>query len=492
MRKHAGSILLFLTALLLGMAITRFHPGKLQKKTQPKNLIILSIDTLRQDGLGVNGNSKNLTPNIDKWAKKSTTFTNVYTEVPMSYASFAALMTGLSPFDSGIYNNASSSNFKPGKISGNAPIDADTTTLAQILQENNYTTKAVVLNPVLSPKITNLDRGFDEYKIVNSKAKPNQNEVLYNQVMDWFDDLTPDKPFFIWAHFLDPHSPYLPDPEFSCKFNDRYCDQIKETGLDKLEEKRKNLEACHDKPIDQETINMYKTLYEGEVATVDNYVGKILGKIKKRGLDKNSVIVIYGDHGESFGKGQEYFHHGFTVYEQSVKIPLIIYSPDGNLNRKSDQFINNTDIFPTLLELIHITNPVRQRDTYDFSKLIKANSKMSNYRSNELFYTNLATSKYAVRKGSYKYIMSEKNYPCDGPQAEELYNLSTDPDESKNLVNDDRETARALHTRLLEYIAQHPIGRGKKVIQEQIQAESSDSKPNKDQDLIDELKSLGY
>lgn len=174
------------------------------------NFILISIDTLRPDHMGVYGYNRNTTPNIDNFGKKAYIFTNAYTQIPQTYPSFSALMTGIDPINSGIYRNKNRIDVNDGKISPN------TKTLAKIFHENNYFTAAFITSPTLDDNLTNLSSGFDEYNYYPVDVdKPDANKYY-----DSLKKISPiiksyqNKKFFLWIHLMDPHSPYFPPEKF--------------------------------------------------------------------------------------------------------------------------------------------------------------------------------------------------------------------------------------------------------------------------------------
>src|SRR5579859_478507 len=154
------------------------------------NLIIISIDTLRSDHMGIYGYSKKTTPMIDEWAKSATVFTNMHTVIPTTFPSFAILMTGKNPFETKIYNNFGVV-FEGNLVAGGHPIDRNTQTLAEILKKNGYSTAAFATNDALDSDFTNLNRGFDEYNYFSKDPYADSDKVGYSKFIEsslsWID-----------------------------------------------------------------------------------------------------------------------------------------------------------------------------------------------------------------------------------------------------------------------------------------------------------------
>jgi arylsulfatase A-like enzyme len=497
-KKYTFLAPLFLIAVFVGTFVRDLR--LVSGRGSEKNLIIISIDTIRQDSLGVYGYSKNTTPNIDEFAKQATVFTNAYTQVPLTYASFVSLMTGKSPFESGIHSNVTSQTlsdgFDPGEelVNGHMRLKDDTMTLARILQDNNYATGAFTTIYTLEPELTHLNIGFDTYESdVQKNVKIRLNpQATIDRAFSWVGEQDRSKPLFLWVHFMDPHAPYLPYPSSACKINSEFCNKDAEEMIRGIEKERlsKKVNACLKFPLDQHLVDHSKELYDAEIIQTDQYVGQVLEKLRERGLDKNSVIVLYGDHGESF-EHNFYFLHGLTLYDSTTKIPLIIYTPDNAGKGKFvSNFVRSIDIFPSILSLLGIESKLADTEKKDFSALLKNPSEKIK-SSEPLYFVNGTATKFAVRKGDFKYILSLDGDKCKPEGSmDELYNLKNDPKELKNLVSVDKATAYELRTMLTEYLEKNPLeaidnNKKKKPVR-------NTTPSDKKREMIENLKSLGY
>ena len=463
--------------LTIALLICVFSVIILSNLLNPKpkyNLVIISVDTLRADHMGVYGYKKNTTPNIDDWARNATVFTNMHTIIPATYPSFVILNTGKQPYETGVFNNG----VVDGKIySGGPPIQNNITTLAEILKRNGYKTSAFLTNPVLNKEYTNLNQGFDYYGLesiwgVNDSRKKYREFVL--STPDWIEK-NKDNRFFLWVHLMDPHAPYLPSEEEACRFDEKYCEEIKSKGVYTLEEERKPIEGCATKEVSQETIGVYEALYDGAIATSDDYIGTIIDKIEHLGLDKNTVIILYGDHGEGFDHNYN-FTHTNVLYESSTKIPFIISIPNRTGSIKSS-LTDNSFIFSTILDILGI------KKNNVGNLLSEPETNLSN---NGYIYTmNVNLSKYAIQNDRYKYIYSATGKSCLYKEyTQELYDIKNDPKELVNLANEDRRTLEQLKAMLAEYSNSYFEN-----------AEAAEDKNNispESQGKIEELKSLGY
>lgn len=435
----------FIFIFILGL--TSFLLIKQMTANSKPNLIIISIDALRADHVGIYGYSKDTTPNIDNFAKNSTIFTNFRTVIPMTYPSFATLFNGQHPFKTRITRNQ-------GIL-----LSDRTPTLMKILKENGYKT-ATFTTGALTPKATNLYNGVDSedfmffktYQIIDEEEIYTQDtyqnyESFLAKANIWLENQTKDSQsnFFLWIHLMDPHAPYQPPEEYKCKFNQRFCDYINSKSPEELENERAAYQFCSLNPLPQEKKDLFETLYDGGVAYSDSLAGKILEKIKELNIDKNTIIVIYSDHGEGFDHNY-YFNHRGVLYDSALRIPLLIKTPSSSGLNKSDLMLQNTDFLPTVLELMNIKYDTKNLDGKSFAGQRQPKAKYQ-------YFSNSYLTKYAIFDGRYKYIYSLDNACLLNGQKEELYDLKNDPSELNNLSQKEKGIKDELKDNLLNYLA---------------------------------------
>lgn len=440
MKKLPNKILILIVLVLIFASLILFKNILTKIKSQQLNLLIVSIDTLRPDHMGVYGYQKNTTPNIDAWAKGASVFTNVRTVVPMTHPSFVALMTGKSPFQTRITANRGS------------PLSNNSQTLASILKASGFKTAAFTTG-ALNPKITNLNQGIDDvdylffkayYYLDNQEIYYQSEREAYEEFLDkalsWMDKSKGQR-FSLWVHLMDPHRPYAPPDDLKCKFNQKYCGYILGKSDKELEAEIAQHQFCQDQ-IPKQKLELAQTLYDGGVAYSDRLVGKILQGLKKKGLDKNTLVILYGDHGEGFDHNY-YFNHRGVLYESSLKIPLIIKNPLISKQGFDDKFIINVDILPMILDQLGISF---KREDFD-----------SRLNRKEGYFTNSSLTKFALIEGNYKYIYSLPSTCLLDGQTEELYDLKNDPAEFKNLIGEKKDLSDKFKMKLLKYLSSYNL-----------------------------------
>lgn len=483
MRVLVFRIFLFIfLGLIFFLYITFIRRLILKNQSQSLNIILISIDSLRADHMGIYGYKKNTTPNIDKWAKNATVFTNADTVVPHTYPSFVALMTGQGPLTTRIISNPKSTPQPWESLVNALPLSDNIKTLPKILKEKGFFNVAFVSNQVLG-SLSNIDKGFDIYKNI-AWGESEISKVSVNTALDFLNKNNNRKMFY-WIHLQDPHYPYAPPENLKCKFNPKYCN-LKET-YQSLEKERISytqqlVNVCGSyNTIPQDKKEIFEMLYDGEIAFSDGLVKKILDKLSVTGLDKNSLIILYGDHGEGFDH-EFFFDHGSNVYQSNIRIPLIIKYPltkatDARVNR----LIQNTDIFPTLLDLLGISTK-NKVDGKSFSDVFYEDIfSIFNFDKRKNSYSiDSSVNKFSIKNDHYKYVYNHKTCSYENYK-EELYDLDKDSEEMFNLVDSKKDIATRLKNKLMDYLSRYNLP--------QNHNRQNLDYTNKE---IERLKSLGY
>lgn len=398
-------------------------------KPQP-NVVFITIDTLRADHLGCYGYKQIQTPNIDALAAHGVRFDRAYTPVPVTLPAHTAIFTGTYPTLSGMHD-----------FSGNK-LSPSQTTLASLLKEHGYATAAVLGSAVLDSRF-GLNQGFDFYydhfdfnrlQESNLQEMERPGNVVADVALDWLGK-NYKAPFFLWMHLYDPHYPYRPPSPFA----EQYKDQP----------------------------------YDGEIAFADAQVGRLISFLKAKGLYENTLIVLSGDHGESLGEHGEKFH-GFFIYNATVHVPVIIHFPGNDSAKTQPELISLTDLMPTVLQALKIDIPsqVQGRSLLPLMTPKKDDASRSLYSETFLPRIHFNWSELrAVETEKYHFIQAPKP---------ELYDLTADPAETRNLYSDKKAVADELHARLNglihQYSADHELA----------------DKTGLDPALMERLKSLGY
>jgi len=408
------------------------------------NLIFITVDTLRADHLSSYGYRKIQTPSIDSITVKGILFKNAISQSPWTLPSFASFFSSLYPSAHG-----GGKLLTDGKKTA---IRADVPLLAEILKGHGYRTQAFVMNGYVH-RAWGFARGFEGYFHIDEyeagkeltprqrAATPPKNndkgkcksEVITQRATQWLNEHRSNN-FFLWVHYLDPHGPFERCKSYGLTKNYKGALQnlVGLIDADRVRSGEFKLEG-----EDKEYIH---SLYDEEVMLTDEYIGVLLSKIRELGLDKKSIIVFTSDHGEEFwGHGD--YGHGHSVYNEVLHVPLIIKEPGRSLPLVVEEYVRLIDVMPTVLEMLSI----------EFQYEIHGESLMSliqkkPYIPREIFSEYLLYVYGEEKKGLIRFPYKFIYFPKSGKQ--ELYDLSLDPKEKRNLVDANPRVAGEMHSRM--------------------------------------------
>jgi arylsulfatase len=343
-------------------ALVLFAPGGLAAEASaappPRpNVALIVVDTLRADALSCYG-APLPTPNLDRFAARACRFENAYSCAPQTNRSVMTIFTSQYP--------------TVHKARIDAAPGGDWITLAEALSREGYYCRAIIGNDVLRPAL-GFNRGFDDYHMVTEPdAFPAFHDTVFNSIygasvrllanrpgeeritdlvtretVDFLDSYEGDRPFFLYAHYLDPHMPYTPPAEFV-----RGTPELRRRALEKL---TRDVEDGYSYEFTE--VDVLRALYLGEVAYVDDRLGDVFAAFEGRGLFENTLVIVTADHGEMFRE------HGFlghdTHYREVIRVPLLVRAPAGPLAscRWYGGAVSLADLAPTVYAHTGVSAP---------------------------------------------------------------------------------------------------------------------------------------
>ena len=387
-------------------------------------VILISVDTLRADHLSAYGYRKVSTPNIDTFAEHGTLYANADAQVPLTLPSHTSLFTSTYPFQNQIEENAQ--RVPPGQV-----------TLAGVLREHGYKTAAFI-GSVFLEKEMGLDQGFEFYDSPFHYAalSPLSGSVFFGGVasgpnvgkdrrdaplvtraaLQWIRQ-NQAKPTFAFLHLYDLHQPY-------------------------------RLQG-----------------YDAELQYVDQAIGNFRKGLEAAGLWDRALVILVSDHGESLGEHGE-GNHGYFIYEATLHVPLIVHWPKsegGTQMGTSSGPVGLIDLAPTILNFLQIPIP----PTYAGKSFLR-DGQHQVYGESLHAHDSFGWSPLrSIREGFWKFI--------EAPRPE-LYDLTTDPHELRNVIATHPQVAADLRNKLRQVLTKYPPS-------------TTGEKPQQNQAL---LNSLGY
>jgi len=463
---------LFAALIILIFVVVKTIRRFLAHPERPPNVVIVVMDTVRQDHLACYGYHRNTTPNLAGLIESSRIYYNAYSTSAWTSPAHASLFTGLFP----IAHKTTQENWTMAR---------GLVTLAEVFSIKGYETFGISENPLVS-KRNNFDQGFSRYyetwRMSSQQAPLSIAPELFEKI------LTKRKkrdPFFIFVNLIEAHSPY----DSSGPFRDRF---LSDRSL-RCENNQWHHYFLGRREFTSREIEQLNELYDAEILFVDHLVGEMTASLKKRGLWDDTIFIVTSDHGENIGD-HEMMDHVFSLYESLIKIPLIIHYPRRFPPSSEDySVVQLPDIFPTLLNLVGVEPgafPSQGRD------LLGEDSGEKRYVFCEYYYPKQAfetfreqdreDSKLDRFKRRLRAIISNNMkliWASDGKH--ELYDLAGDPQESANLINkaiySERSHAliKTLESIVHDYeqnIRIHPVRPEEEI----------------DDETLEALKSLGY
>jgi arylsulfatase A-like enzyme/Tfp pilus assembly protein PilF len=406
-------------ALLAGCQPQKPKPVALR----PLNVLLVTIDTLRPDHIHCYGYPDVETPTLDALAQRGVLFENAVAQTPLTPPSHASIFTGQNP------------NVHKVRNTGGFILPSAARPLARILSEQGWDTAAFIGSAVMK-KLFGFDNGFAVYD--DEMPRPgNRNEfredperrasVVVDRAIDWLSKRPAGKPFFLWVHIYDPHIPYQPPPEFASKYKGRP--------------------------------------YDGEIAYSDQQIGRLFAAIRKPG---ETVTAVLSDHGESLGEHGEHTH-GVFLYDATLRIPFLIAGPGIPAGIRVKQQARTIDFLPTLLEVMGGSTPGNVQGL-SLVPSFQGASVASDSSYAETLYPkmNMNWSELrAIRTNTWKYIRAPRP---------ELYDLSADPRETRNLFQQSTSEAAKFEAQLKLMVPAN----------EKVETAMVNER------VMDQLKSLGY
>lgn len=372
------------------------------------NVILITIDALRPDHLSCYGYKRNTSPNIDGLSKEGLLFTQAIAQGTRTHISLPSLHTST-------YARVHRS-YRP-----DLKINPSLYTLAEVLKKNGYFTMAII-NYI---KMDQLKRGWDTFiydKNISAEEVTRKTVSLIEEKLN--------NNFFLWIHYFDPHGPYKPPTPYNSMFLNN--SRGKTVPISKKMDSGFMAIPGYVAENNITDVDYYISQYDGEIRFVDEQIGLLWRKVKELNLDKNTILIITADHGEAMGERQHYFEHWAALYDEIIRVPLIIKCDKiTSFARVIKQQVQSIDIAPTILELVHIDKP-RTMQGNSLFPMIKTGEKHPSFFSfSECgFQTPGSKSVECIRTNEWKLIYKEENNKEDY----ELYNLNLDPEEKNNLI----------------------------------------------------------
>jgi len=420
------------------------------------NIVLIILDTVRAASLSLYGHDRETTPELERWAQRGAVFDRAFVTAPWTLASHGSMFTGRLSGETG--------------ISWMTPMNEAHPTLAEELGEHGYATAGFVANLFYGGRQWGLSRGFLHYddfpvspaqvalssslvrtvvtnrwlretvgyhEVLSRKSAPEISEAF----LEWSEDR--ERPYFAFLNYYDAHEPYLPPAPYDTLFGPRHLWNLYDHYPERAD--RREMEQMTPEHLQGE-----RDAYEGAIAYLDREIGRLLDTLEQRGDLANTMVIITSDHGEEFGghqaNGEIAVGHGRTLYAQAVQVPLvIIYPPRVPAGRRVAWRASLQNLAATTLDLAELPDDE-----------LPGQSFAGDFRARPAGLSPAFVEIQASRR-SMKSIVQDGFHYIWSPRGEELYDLSADPLERRNLAATDTVTLARL--RQAFGAAREPLGR---------------------------------
>lgn len=416
-----------------------FNPVIYAPQQKTKNVILISLDTLRADHVGCYGYPRNTSPNLDLFAEDSAVFLNTFATSSWTLPSHVSLFTGLNCINHQV-------NYNGQKI------DPSILTLVDVLRDRSYFNGAITGGGFVDGSF-GLSKGFDTYRVSGNLNAPDSAHKICEASQNWIRRHK-DRNFFLFIHTYQIHTPYISPPPYNEYFlaEDSEYKRFYQRDFRFYQENRYS--PVTDK-LRQNIIDLYGAgiLYTDEVL-----IRAVIEELKALKIYDNTMVIILSDHGEEF-----YEHHGWahshSVYNETIRVPLIIKFFDSKHARtKIEKYARLIDVMPTILDALDIDYPKQYKDGETLLDLLNNKDTEDEER---IFLAELATDpidgmipkKTAINQGQNKLIMNEEfgpqnlayfHFPPPKLEKFEIYDLKDDSAEETNIVLSNPELVRQL------------------------------------------------
>jgi len=409
--------------LALGLVLASLNAcrggGPETKAAPPEfNLILISIDTLRPDHLGCYGEGAPTSPNIDQLCQESMVFEQAIAHAPSTLHSHASLLTSLLP------------HHHQATWGGKTRLPEAAVTLAETLSKAGYSTAAFTGGGQMD-RIFGLDQGFDSY------IQPGEERFMgtVRRAIAWLDQ-APSQPFFLFLHSYEVHHPYEPSAEYLALIEDDYQGELPdEISIDLLREiNQKKID------IDLEDLQHIENAYNAEIRSMDDGLGVLVETLRERDLFDKTMIVFTSDHGEEFGEHGIVGWHSHTLYDELLRVPLIVKLPGSeSAGARVESQVRSIDIAPTILSSLGLGIP----DEFEGVDLVPVAKNPDVYELETASRMDRAPGRDISSYRTHDWKLVRKS----------LFNISEDPGEQWDLSLSRRDVAAELEQKLDDAVA---------------------------------------
>lgn len=402
------------------------------------NVVIISVDPLRADGIHSLGNPLSVTPTIDALVSRGIVFTNAFAVSSWTLPSVMSFMTGEYPSRHKIINKELIGSTEREGIRP-AVLSPDVQTLASVFKANGYATGGFAGGAALSSSY-GFDKGFDTYQ---SDGDFEGLSRSIPKALKFAQDHTKDK-VFIYLHGFDTHGQFIPEGGLKRTYSDpNYKGTLNGSTKEQKSLREEGVIQGHIN-LTADDVRFLRAIYDEKVSDMDKEISAFISGYTKLHAEKKTIFIIMSNHGDEFYEHGR-IDHGMTLYNEVLHIPLIIVLPGESIGKRVSAQVRNIDIFPTVLSLVGIAADSSVLGQLQGVSLIPAmrgeNQHLDIFAETSYRY---ATFKQALQTwDGWKFIADQESL------TNEVFNIKSDPKESHDVSTKDNAKTQHLRIQLL-------------------------------------------
>jgi len=429
--------------LAIGLLLGPGCDGAAPPAPRRPNVLLVVIDTLRADRLHGYGARRRTSPHLDALAVQGVLFERAYSAAPWTLPAVASLLTSTYPSRHGVRDS----------IGVESRLSDDLTTLPEVLQQAGYDTGGFSSHPWISPQF-GFGQGFADgaFRLLRegNTDSPKDDGAVTRHVVRWLrsearaDAGAEGRPFFLYVHYMGPHTPYAPrrreieallgrapvPPPFSAWLAglppERYYNEL-----------RRGAVAGRLTAADRE---YQLDLYDTEVSNVDRHLGRVLATLAEAGLDRHTLVVVTADHGEAFLEHRS-MGHADHLYPELLHVPWVMRWPGQRWPARVRESVYQVDLMPTILDIVGVRSAAALQGV---SRLRPRNAQPAAGFAEASQPDPLRQMK--LMHGRYSYIADLRDEARD-----ELYDVGRDPGEMRNLAGEHEPLRARLRREVIEF-----------------------------------------
>jgi arylsulfatase A-like enzyme len=403
----------------------------------PRHLLLITVDTLRADHLGLYGYRRATSPVIDELGRHGVVFENAIVQWPATTPSMVSMFSGTYPQKNGIVILAYPQH-----------VPDELEMFPEVLQARGFRTAAVIGNGVLGRE-SNFRQGFEVYRELwmdreSYGPRPKEADHATDVALELLAGLADSGDrFLLWVHYIDPHLPYVPPAGYAERFMGDAHFRSQRAPVNADNQPWKGIPHQQWEKADKEDdLAVYVARYDGEIRFVDDQIGRLLRELERRSLAEETLVAFTSDHGESLGEHDYYLNHGHLAYEEQVRVPLVFRWPGGRYGGcRIAKPVELRGLAPTLLEAMGVPAEEIRHSAPSLLPAIRGEGEAALPESVFTEAGSFETRKgarytLAVRKGSRKLVLPRSKWAREraGGRTVELYHLASDPAEAQDLA----------------------------------------------------------